>query len=84
MGTADLVLHTPPGFILIDHKSFPGTLESARERAATYSGQLAAYARAIERATREPVLSTWIHLPLLGAVVALSLVARGLLHPVTT
>ncbi len=70
-GTADLVVRAPGGFALIDHKTFPGTLEAALERLPSYAGQLAAYAHAIEAATGETLLSSWIHLPVLGVVVEL-------------
>ena len=46
-GTADLVLRARGGLVLIDHKTFPGTLAAAVERLPRYSGQLATYARAI-------------------------------------
>jgi ATP-dependent exoDNAse (exonuclease V) beta subunit len=70
-GTADLVACTAGGFALIDHKTFPGTLAAALERLPRYSGQLAAYVRAITAATGTPVTSAWIHLPVLGTVVEL-------------
>lgn len=72
-GTADLVAQLPAGYMLIDHKSFPGTLAAALDRLPRYSGQLATYARAITAATGIPVISVWIHLPLLGVAVPLTL-----------
>jgi ATP-dependent exoDNAse (exonuclease V) beta subunit len=72
-GTADLVALTDAGYILVDHKTFPGTLEAALARLHTYSGQLATYARAIAAATSAPVISMWIHLPVLGTVVPVQL-----------
>jgi ATP-dependent exoDNAse (exonuclease V) beta subunit len=65
-GRADLVLLTPAGFVLIDHKSFPGNADQARTRAASHAGQLAAYATAITATTGHPCLAHWIHLPLTG------------------
>lgn len=73
-GTADLVVQSSVGFALIDHKTFPGTLAAALERLPKYSGQLAAYAQAITEATRQPVTSMWIHLPILSVAVELRLV----------
>ncbi len=70
-GTADLVAHSPGGLVLVDHKTFPGSLEAALVRVPQYSGQLAAYARALAAAGALPVASTWIHLPVLGAAVEL-------------
>jgi ATP-dependent helicase/nuclease subunit A len=68
-GTADLVLETRTGSVVIDHKSYPGSREKAIERAASYAGQVLAYADAIRTATGKPVLGCFIHLPVLGLVV---------------
>ena len=68
-GVADLVARTPKGFVLVDHKSFPGALDAALERLPQYAGQLAAYSSAVSAGTGERVASVWIHLPVLGAVV---------------
>lgn len=67
-GTADLVIGHRGSFSVIDHKTFPGGIEAARERALGYSGQLAAYAAAIRAATGSPVAETWIHFPVLGCM----------------
>ena len=71
-GTADLIARTASGFVLVDHKTFPGTLEAALDRLPRYSGQLATYARALTAATAVPVESMWIHLPVLGTVVEIA------------
>jgi hypothetical protein len=76
-GAADLVARTATGYVLVDHKTFPGTLEAALARLPAYSGQLAGYARVIRAATGAPVVSSWIHLPLLGLVVEVALTADG-------
>ncbi len=67
-GNADLVLATGDDMVVIDHKSFPGSIEQAEQRAATHAGQLGAYARAIEAATGKAVAYTFIHLPISGTV----------------
>lgn len=72
-GTADLVLETPDGLVVIDHKSFPGTTAEAVARASTHAGQLAAYAETVSEAWGKPVLGTFIHLPIGGVVVPVSL-----------
>jgi ATP-dependent helicase/nuclease subunit A len=72
-GTADLAVTTPAGIVVIDHKTFPGMDQAALARAQTYSGQLAAYSTAICAATGAPPASTWIHFPILGQVVEVSL-----------
>jgi hypothetical protein len=74
-GTADLVITTPTGIVVIDHRTFPGMDAVAVERAMGYSGQLAAYSTAICAATGTPPASTWIHFPVLGQVVEVSLTA---------
>lgn len=72
-GTADLVLRTTGGVVVIDHKTFPGMDNVALERASSYSGQLAAYQGAICAATGEAAASTWVHFPVLGRVVEVCL-----------
>ena len=71
-GTADLVLEHAGGFVVIDHKSFPGSAEQAARRAVGYTGQLAAYAAAVAAATGRRVTECFVHLPVLGAVVPVS------------
>jgi len=73
-GFADLVLELDHGFVLIDHKSFPGGLEVAQEKAASFAGQLGAYAHAIAEATAKPLLESFIHLPLLGLALPVEIV----------
>ncbi len=75
-GSADLVAEVAGGLLLVDHKTFPGSLEQALARLPRYSGQLAAYASALSAATGLPVQSTWIHLPVLGVVVPIELGPR--------
>ena len=70
-GSSDLVLKVSGGLVIIDHKSFPGSIEQALVRCADYVGQLASYSAAIETATGEPILGLWVHLPVSGIVVPL-------------
>ena len=70
-GTADLVIEHGSGFAIVDHKSFPGTVEQAVRRAAGYAGQLAAYAAAVAAAREQPVTGSFVHLPVLGLIVEL-------------
>ncbi len=69
-GTADLVLETKTGLVLVDHKSYPGNVEDALKRAAAYSGQLDGYAKALEAATKLKVTMKYVHLPLAGLCVS--------------
>ena len=68
-GDIDLLLKTDEGFVIVDHKTFPGKLGDAQAKAASYAGQLEAYGVAVEAATGEKVLSSWIHFPVLGATI---------------
>jgi ATP-dependent exoDNAse (exonuclease V) beta subunit len=71
-GTADLVLETAAGFVIIDHKSFPGSQVQAVTRAGEHAGQLTAYAAAVSAATGKPVVAMYIHLPVGGNVIPVS------------
>jgi ATP-dependent exoDNAse (exonuclease V) beta subunit len=68
-GMADHVLMTEEGFTVIDHKSYLGAFEEAKDRLSNYGGQLFAYATAIKTATGKPCLGTWLHFPLAGTVI---------------
>jgi len=76
-GTADLVIEYAEGYAVIDHKSFPGSAEQAAVRAVGFTGQLAAYAAAVTAATGRPVTGCFVHLPVLGAVVPLTIANAG-------
>ncbi|WP_341678723.1 UvrD-helicase domain-containing protein [Niveibacterium sp. SC-1] len=60
-GRIDMLLDTAEGWRLIDHKSNRVGEEDFEAQAREYSGQLEAYAHAIERATGRPVVETAIH-----------------------
>ena len=68
-GWIDLLLETAEGFIIIDHKSFPGGRSRWPQKALSYSGQLAAYREAVLKATQRPVISQWIHFSVGGGLV---------------
>ena len=68
-GFVDLVLDVGDGWVVIDHKTFPGGSTAALARAAEYAGQLAAYANALTAATRRPVVGRFIHFPVSGCAV---------------
>jgi ATP-dependent helicase/nuclease subunit A len=71
-GSTDLVLGVDGGLVVIDHKSFPGSVSQALARCGEYVGQLGSYTSAIETAMGRKVLSQWVHLPVSGIVVPLS------------
>jgi ATP-dependent exoDNAse (exonuclease V) beta subunit len=65
-GEIDLLVPLARGWLLLDHKSFPGTLATRDARLGKWAAQLAAYQEAVEAATARPVVQTWIHLPIRG------------------
>lgn len=72
-GFIDLLLETSGGYIIIDHKSFPGSVDEAKKKAAGFSGQIGVYAEAVRAATGKEVLSCYIHLPMSASVVQIEL-----------
>lgn len=68
-GWIDLLLDTPDGYIIIDHKDYPG--QNPEERARQYIPQLKVYQKAVEGATGRPVIDTLLHLPVSGLVLRL-------------
>jgi len=69
-GCADLVLETPDGVVVIDHKSFPGNHEQAIEKARSVAGQVFAYGDTASAAFEKPLLGCYVHLPVSGMVVS--------------
>jgi len=69
-GWIDMQLELPEGYVVIDHKSYPGT--DGEEHVKQYAPQLAVYKEAIEKATGKSVISTLIHLPVLSKIFDLS------------
>ena len=68
-GQIDLALERPDGWVIVDHKSNPQPKADWLEVAARHSGQLAAYAEALEDLSGRPVLATLIHFSISGGVV---------------
>ncbi len=67
-GSIDLLLETPAGFVIIDHKSFPGRASEWGERALGYAPQLMTYARAI-RIAGGRVAGMFVHFLIGGGIV---------------
>jgi len=67
-GTIDLLLETPDGVVLIDHKTFPGTRAAWAEKVGEHGAQLNAYARILEMAGLT-VLGKWLHFPIGAGVI---------------
>jgi len=66
-GWIDMLLELPEGYIVIDHKSYPGA--DTVEHAKGYAPQLNIYKQAVKQATGMPVLQTLIHMPVQGSIV---------------
>jgi ATP-dependent exoDNAse (exonuclease V) beta subunit len=74
VGEVDLFLELPDGFVLVDHKSFPGGAEERDRRLLeAYAPQLRWYARALKQALGKPLRGAFIHLPVRGEVAELDL-----------
>ena len=76
-GEADLVLETESGYILIDYKSYPGSIErvldaNSSNYAGKYSGQLDAYVQMIEANSDKKVLRKLIYYTVLGQMVEIN------------
>ena len=67
-GWADLLLETSAGWVVIDHKSSPRPRSEWAAEAIKYSGQLAAYVKALRGAGLECV-GCWVHFPVGGGLV---------------
>ena len=62
-GWIDLLVETGEGYLIVDHKNFPGTKDELGAKALEHAPQLDAYRRAIEEATGKSVIAMLIHLP---------------------
>ena len=71
-GRIDLLVDTPEGWILIDHKSNPGGASAYEMLAQEHGPQLAAYADALLRATGKPVREQWLYLPVAARALQVS------------
>ncbi|WP_242343443.1 UvrD-helicase domain-containing protein [Anaeromyxobacter terrae] len=73
VGDVDLFLELDDGFVLVDHKSFPGGEVERDRRLAEWAPQLGWYARALAAALRKPLRAAFIHLPVRGELAELDL-----------
>jgi len=71
-GRIDMLLDTPDGWVLIDHKSNPSGTRHDDALAQEHGPQLAAYAQAIEQCTGRLVKERWLYLPVSGRALQLS------------
>jgi ATP-dependent exoDNAse (exonuclease V) beta subunit len=74
VGEVDLFLELPDGFVLVDHKSFPGSeKERDRKLVEEYAPQLGWYARVLAQALGKPMKAAFIHLPIRGELAEVGL-----------
>ena len=71
-GRIDLMIDTPAGLIIIDHKTYPGRPETWGDKVVGYAPQLELYARLCAMATNRPVASLFVHLPVGGVILKVS------------
>ncbi len=74
VGEVDLLLELPDGFVLVDHKSFPGG-EAERDRRVVeeWAPQLGWYAQALAGALGKPLRAAFVHLPIRGEMAEVAL-----------
>jgi ATP-dependent exoDNAse (exonuclease V) beta subunit len=74
VGEVDLYLELPDGFVLLDHKSFPGgERERDRKLVEEYAPQLGWYAKVLAEALGKPMKAAYVHLPMRGEVAEVKL-----------
>jgi ATP-dependent exoDNAse (exonuclease V) beta subunit len=70
-GTADLLVETAQGWVIIDHKTFPGPRTKWAHEAENYLGQLSAYEKMVAAATGKKVTSAYLHFVCGGGIIQL-------------
>lgn len=68
-GRIDLLVETDSGFIVLDHKTYPGKSDSWIAKAKSHLPQLLLYAEAINRRGQKQVIELIVHMPIIGKVV---------------
>jgi ATP-dependent helicase/nuclease subunit A len=76
-GRIDLLIELPDGFVVMDHKSFPGTIEIEGDRLHAFAGQAGLYARALERVTGRTCREYWLHQPVPALMTKVTLIQNG-------
>jgi ATP-dependent exoDNAse (exonuclease V) beta subunit len=69
-GFIDLLLETAEGWVIIDHKTFPGPSSEWKAKAQSYSGQMQHYVDALIT-NNKTVASAWVHFATGGGIVSL-------------
>jgi hypothetical protein len=67
-GRIDLLVELADGFAVIDHKSFPGSMEMDAERLRDFAGQVQLYSRALSMVAGRVCREFWLHQPIVGTI----------------
>ena len=68
-GWIDLVWQTTNGYVIVDHKSYLGQVDTVQQHCTAYVPQLNVYADCLEKALGEKPLALLVHLPMIGLMV---------------
>ncbi|GAB6061185.1 UvrD-helicase domain-containing protein [Desulfonatronum parangueonense] len=68
-GWIDLVWQTPDGYVIVDHKTYLGKLDTVRQHCTAFVPQLNVYADCLQKALGENPLALLVHLPMIGIMV---------------
>uniref|UniRef100_UPI0005EB5328 3'-5' exonuclease n=1 Tax=Desulfonatronum thioautotrophicum TaxID=617001 RepID=UPI0005EB5328 len=68
-GWIDLVWKTPNGYVIVDHKSYMGRLDTVQKHCIPFVPQLNVYADCLEKALGSKPLALVVHLPMIGLMV---------------
>ena len=74
-GRIDLLVDTPDGWVLIDHKANPGGASRDEALSQQYGPQLSSYAEAIEACSGKRVKELWLFLPVAARAVRVEMIA---------
>lgn len=72
-GWIDMLVETSHGWVIVDHKSFPGPRNDLQDRAQRYAPQLNLYSQAITTAFGTPPREMLLHFPLVGAALSVGI-----------
>jgi ATP-dependent exoDNAse (exonuclease V) beta subunit len=65
-GWIDLLLDTPKGYVIFDHKIFHESMEQVKDKVQNFASQLNLYRRAVHEATNRDVFEIVLNLPVHG------------------
>jgi len=75
-GQIDMLLNLQKGRVLVDHKADPRAVGDGERLALEHGAQLEAYEQAVRIATGDPVIESWLYLPVAAKAVRIGPVRR--------